>query len=72
MAEAIYLCMTFTSSGLYPELVKQNPRIAFCDFEQAAQGYSVAWLLGRGYAHAKDCFKCGVKMGIESCCYVSA
>ena len=79
VAEAIYLRATFAASGAYPDQVKQNPRAAFRDFEQAARsGYNAAWFrLGRDYenfndaVHAKDCFERGVKLGVESCCYVS-
>lgn len=79
VAEALYLRATFESSGAYPEHMKQNPRSAFRDFEAAARGgYAAAWFrLGRDYenfndvAHAKDCFERGVKLGVESCAYVS-
>lgn len=79
VAEAIYLRATFASSGAYPDHVRQHPRSAFRDFEQAARaGYSAAWFrLGRDYenfndfAHAKDCFERGIKLGVESCAYVS-
>ena len=79
-AEALYLRATFESSGAYPEHIKQNPRSAFRDFEAAARGgYSAAWFrLGRDYenfndaTHARDCFERGVKLGVESCAYVSA
>jgi hypothetical protein len=79
IAEAIYLQATFAASGAYPDQVKQNPRMAFRGFEQAARGgYNAAWFrLGRDYenfndaAHAKDCFERGVKFGVENCCYVS-
>lgn len=79
VAEAVYLRATFAASGAYPDHVRQNPRSAFRDFESAARaGYVSAWFrLGRDYenfndvSHAKDCFERGVKLGVESCAYVS-
>lgn len=77
VAEAIFLQATFAASGAYPDQVKQNPRMAFRGFEQAARGgFAGAWFrLGRDYenfndaAHAKDCFERGAKLGVENCCY---
>src|SRR5439155_695899 len=58
---------------------RKSPRTAFRDFEAAARGgYAPAWFkLGRDYenfgdfVHARECFERGVKLGVESCCYVS-
>lgn len=80
VAEAIYYRATFAASGAYPEHVPMNPKVAFRDFEAAARGgYPSAWFkLGRDYenfkndSHAKECFERGVKMGSESCLYVSS
>ncbi|KAF7970322.1 hypothetical protein HWV62_24400, partial [Athelia sp. TMB] len=77
LPEAVYLRATLAASGAFPELVKQNPRAAFRDFEAAARGgYAAAWFrLGRDYEnfndhpHAKDCFERGAKAGVESCVY---
>src|SRR6266550_6691402 len=78
VAEAIYIRATLAASGAFPDLLRQNLRSAFRDFETAARaGYASAWFrLGRDYesfndfARAKDCFERGVKLGVESCCYV--
>ncbi|KIL58303.1 hypothetical protein M378DRAFT_332549 [Amanita muscaria Koide BX008] len=77
VAEAVYLRATLAASGAFPDLLRQNLRSAFRDFETAARGgYATAWFrLGRDYesfndhARAKDCFERGVKLGVESCCY---
>lgn len=77
--EALYLRAICEASGAYPQYVPHNPRVAFRDFEQSAKsGYHAAWFkLGRDYEafgdinHAKDCFERGVKLGVESCLYVS-
>ncbi|KAF8319199.1 hypothetical protein F5887DRAFT_905608 [Amanita rubescens] len=77
VAEAIYIRATLAASGTFPDLLRQNLRSAFRDFETAARsGYASAWFrLGRDYesfndfARAKDCFERGVKLGVESCCY---
>ncbi|PFH49403.1 hypothetical protein AMATHDRAFT_147690 [Amanita thiersii Skay4041] len=77
VAEATYLRATLASSGAFPDIVRQNLRAAFRDFETAARaGFAAAWFrLGRDYesfndfAHAKECFERGVKLGVESCCY---
>jgi hypothetical protein len=74
-AEAIYLCVTFSASGAYPDHVPHNPRIAFRDVEQAARaGYAQACFhLGRDYEnfndalHARDCFERGLKLNVELC-----
>lgn len=79
VAEAVFLRATFEASGAHPEFVKSNPRSAFRDFETAARaGYHAAWFrLGRDYerfgdeGHARDCFERGVRVGVESCLYVS-
>jgi hypothetical protein len=76
VAEAIYVHGTFVASGAHPEFVYHSLRAAFRDFEQAARaGYAGAWFrLGRDYenfTHAIDCFERGVKLNVESCCYVS-
>ena len=78
VAEAIYWRAMLAASGGFPAQVKQNPRVAFRDFEAAARaGHGPAWFrLGRDYenfndhTHAKDCFERGVKLGVESCLYV--
>ena len=78
IAEAVYLRATFAASGAFPDFLRQNLRAAFRDFETAARaGYASAWFrLGRDYEsfndfpHARDCFDRGVKLGVESCCYV--
>jgi hypothetical protein len=80
IAEAIYFKALFESSGAYPDLIPKNPRSAFRDFEAAARaGFAHAWFrLGRDYetfqdfVHARDCFERGIKLNVESCCYVSA
>lgn len=79
VAEAIYLRATLAASGAYPEHVQKNLRVAFRDFETAARaGYAAAWFrIGRDYENvndatrARDCFERGVKLGVESCAYVS-
>ena len=78
IAEAVYLRATLAASGAFPDLLRQNLRAAFRDFETAARaGYASAWFrLGRDYesfndfARARDCFERGVKLAVESCCYV--
>ena len=56
----------------YLELVKPNPCQAFHDFEAARGRYTVAWFRLRDYKnfndvrYMKDCFECGVKLGVES------
>ena len=78
VAEAVYLRATLASSGAFPDLLRQNLRGAFRDFENAARGgHAAAWFrLGRDYEsfndfpHARECFERGVKLGVESCCYV--
>ena len=68
VAEATYLRATFSASGAYLDHIQHNPRVAFCDFEQAARAGS---RLGRGYeifndaTHTGGCFKRGVKPNIE-------
>ena len=79
IAEALYLRATFEATGAYPQLVPQNPRMAFRDFERAARaGYSAAWFkLGRDYenfgdfSHSKDCYERGIRNNNENCLYVS-
>lgn len=69
LPEAVFLRATFAASGAYPNLVPQNPRAAFRDFEAAARaGYSAAWFrLARDYeqfndtTHALDCLARGTK-----------
>jgi hypothetical protein len=80
IAEALYLRATFEATGAYPQLVPQNPRMAFRDFERAARaGFSAAWFkLGRDYenfgdfSHSKDCYERGIRNNNENCLYVSA
>ncbi|KAL0579576.1 hypothetical protein V5O48_002414 [Marasmius crinis-equi] len=77
VAEALYHRACLTSSGAFPEHIKQNPRQAFRDFESAARGgHGRAWFrIGRDYesfgdlVHAKECFERGVKNGIGACMY---
>ncbi|KAJ7059795.1 hypothetical protein C8F01DRAFT_1254702 [Mycena amicta] len=69
LPEAVFLRATFSASGAYPNLVPQNPRAAFRDFEAAARaGYSAGWFrLARDYeqfndtTHALDCLARGTK-----------
>lgn len=80
VAEALFFRATFEATGAYPQLVPQNPRMAFRDFERAARaGFSAAWFkLGRDYenfgdsSHAKDCYERGIRNNNENCLYVSA
>lgn len=80
IAEALFFRATFEATGAYPQLVPQNPRMAFRDFERAARaGFSAAWFkLGRDYenfgdsSHAKDCYERGIRNNNENCLYVSA
>jgi hypothetical protein len=77
VAEALYWRACLSNSGEFPDLVPQNPRTAFRDFEAAARaGHFQAWFrLGRDYetvgdaVHARDCFERGVKYQVESCLY---
>ncbi|KAF5365120.1 hypothetical protein D9758_011028 [Tetrapyrgos nigripes] len=69
VAEALYHRACLTSSGAFPEHIRQNPRAAFRDFETSARaGFGRAWFrIGRDYegfgdlAHAKECFERGCK-----------
>ena len=78
VAEVIYLRATFTASGVYPDHVQHDPRVAFRDFDQAARaGYAQAWFrLDRDYEnfndgmHARVCFECGVELNVENSVYV--
>jgi hypothetical protein len=71
VAEAISIHATLASMGSFPKFVRHNPRTALHDFETAT------WFrLGRDYEnfndhdHAKECFECGAKLGVESCIHV--
>lgn len=77
IAEALYHRAALTSSGAFPDLLPENPRVAFRAFETSARaGHFASWFkLGRSYEtfdehkRAKDCFERGAKAEDVSCLY---
>ncbi|WVR04992.1 hypothetical protein IAU60_002004 [Kwoniella sp. DSM 27419] len=76
-ATGLYLKAKLQSSGLCPEMLPKNQRLAFKDFESAARGGETrGWFrLGRDYEgvgdmqRAKDCYERGLKRGDCECAY---
>lgn len=75
--EALYLRAELGMSGSFPSLIPRNPKVAFRDFEAAANAeYAQAWYkIGREYesfkdaGRAKSAYESGLRLGDATCTY---